>query len=203
MKRFAAIVVGLVASWALAFAADPTAAPPDGKSTKPASGAAATPSGSATQEAEGSSPAAAPRQLFSGKVVLLTDALKRRGVKAFPEMKDQVVLETETGELIPIVSDWRGRALFQDDRLQNRKVELIGRRQPGVPYLQVLMIFLFDEKGERQYMDYWCDICAIPMYEIKPCDCCQADIRLRFQPKDLPEEFRELVPAKKPAAPQR
>jgi hypothetical protein len=131
-----------------------------------------------------------PRELLSGRVILLQDALKSRGVKAYAEMKDQAVLETESGELIPLVSDWRGRAFFQDKRLRDRKVDLVGMRRPGIPYFQVLMIFTFDESGDRQYMDYWCDICSIPMYEIKPCDCCQADIRLRFQPRDLPEYVR-------------
>lgn len=126
------------------------------------------------------------KELFSGKVVLLQEALKRRGVKAFDEFNQQVALETDDGELIPIVPDWRGRAFYQDERLRNRRVDLVGTRQKAAPYLQVLMIFVFDEKGTRQYMDYWCDVCSIPMYEIKPCDCCQADIRLRLQPQELP-----------------
>ena len=52
------------------------------------------------------------------------------------------------------------------------------------------MVFTFDDKGVRQYTDYWCDICSIPMYEIKPCDCCQGEIRLRFQPQELPDFVR-------------
>ena len=126
------------------------------------------------------------KELFSGKVVLLQEALKRRGVKSFEEFKSQVVLETEAGELIPIVPDWRGRAFFQDDRLRDRRVDLVGTRQKAAPYLQVLMIFVFDDKGTRHFMDYWCDVCSIAMYEIKPCDCCQEKIRLRLQPQGLP-----------------
>ncbi|MBC7820469.1 MAG: hypothetical protein IAG10_26590, partial [Planctomycetaceae bacterium] len=60
-----------------------------------------------------------PKELFSGKVVILQDALKRRGVKTFDEFKSQVVLETDSGELIPIVPDWRGRAFYQDERLRD------------------------------------------------------------------------------------
>jgi hypothetical protein len=127
-----------------------------------------------------------PKELFSGKVGILQDVLKRRGVKAFDEFKSQVVLETNAGELIPIVPDWRGRAFYQDERLRDRRVDLVGTRRKAAPYLQVLMIFVFDDAGTRQYMDYWCDICSIPMYEIKPCDCCQADIRFRVQPQELP-----------------
>lgn len=135
------------------------------------------------------------KELFSGKVVILQDALKRRGVKSFDEFKTQVALETDSGELIPIVPDWRGRAFYQDERLRDRRVDLVGTRRKAAPYLQVLMIFVFDDAGTRQYMDYWCDICSIPMYEIKPCDCCQADVRFRTQPQELPSFVKK--PAKK------
>jgi hypothetical protein len=136
------------------------------------------------------------RRVFSGQVLSLRDALKQRGIKSYDEeIKDQVVLVCEDGELIPILPDWRGRAFYQDERLRNRKVDLVGYRQPGIPYLQVLVVFTFDEKGERQHTDYWCDICAIPMYEIQPCLCCQADIRIRYTKKDLPEGVKPKPPS--------
>ena len=137
-------------------------------------------------------PASTPeKQVFSGKVVRLNEALSRRGVKHYDEEHaGQVVLETDGGELIPILSDWRGRAFYQDERLRDRKIDLVGYRREGLPYLLVLMVFTFDEDGTRQYTDYWCDICAIPMYEIKPCECCQGETRLRFQTQDLPDYLR-------------
>lgn len=126
------------------------------------------------------------KKLYSGKVVEVQEALKKRGIKAFDEIKGQVALETTDGRLLPIIPDWRGRAFFQDERLRNRPVDLIGFQKPGAPYLQVLVVYTFDDHGVREYTDYWCDICSIPMYEIKPCDCCQGPIRLRFQPQELP-----------------
>ncbi|MFN0196048.1 MAG: hypothetical protein ACKVT0_04840 [Planctomycetaceae bacterium] len=131
------------------------------------------------------------KELFRGEVMMLPEALELKGVKSFSEQKEQAVLVTPDEEVIPIIADWRGRAFFQDKRLRNRKVELIGTRRPGVPYLQVLGIYTFDEKGTRMHTDYWCDICSIPMYEIKPCDCCQQEIRLRFLPQDLPDYIRD------------
>ena len=146
---------------------------------------------SRSQEQKNASPtqkkSAPPKQqLFTGKVVLLREALKRRGIKAYDEFDKQVVLETADSELSPIIPDWRGRAFFQDKRLRDRKADLVGYRRPGVPYLQILMVFTYNKQGQRRYTDYWCDICAIPMYEIKPCDCCQGPIQLRFQPRGLP-----------------
>src|SRR5258708_841765 len=56
-------------------------------------------------------PEDAVKEIVSGKVVMLVDALKLRGVKTYAEeIKDQVVLVTADKELIPIVPDWRGRA---------------------------------------------------------------------------------------------
>lgn len=140
------------------------------------------------------------RELLSGKVVLLGAELRKRGIKASKEMDDQVVLVTDDDEMVPIVADWRGRAFYQDERLRDRKVELIVRRRPGVPYAQVLMIFTFDKKNHRQFTDYWCDICSIPMYEIMECACCQGPIRLRFQDQPLPSYItKELDRETKPA----
>ena len=133
------------------------------------------------------------QQLFTGKVVMLKAALLRRGIKSADEFKNQVVLETASGDLIPIVPDWRGRAFYQDKRLRDRKVDLIGRRKKGVPYLQVLMVFTYDARKTRQYTDYWCDICKIAMYEIKPCDCCQDKTRLRFKRRVLPYYVKDIV----------
>jgi len=135
----------------------------------------------------------AKKELFVGKVLWLRDALAKKGIKTRPEMDEQAALVTQTGEIIPLVADWRGRAFFQDERLRNRKVELVGIRKAGSPYLQVLMVYVFDKQNRRQYTDYWCDICSIPMYEIKECECCQGPIRLRFQHKTLPDYLDALT----------
>jgi hypothetical protein len=133
----------------------------------------------------------AVRTLLSGKVVRLADALRQRGIKSYEEeIKEQVVLVTRTGEVVPIVPDWRGRALYQDERLRDRPVDLIVNRRAGLPWVQVLSIYTFDDKGVRNLTDYWCDICAIPMYEIKECECCQGPIRLRFRPQELPKDLK-------------
>ena len=127
------------------------------------------------------------KELFAGQVVLLQDALKKRDIKVADEMKLQAVLETKAGELIPIAADWRGRAFFQDKKLRDRPVEIVGYRRSGIPYLQALVVYYFNKKGEREEFDYWCDICAIPMYEIKDCECCQGPSRHRYRPSKLPD----------------
>jgi len=127
------------------------------------------------------------KRLFSGKVVRVRDALEERGIKVADEMKDQVALETASGDLIPIAADWRGRAFYQDEKLRNRKVEIVGYRREGIPWLHALIIYFFNDEGQRVVFDYWCDICSIPMYEIKKCECCQGPIRHRYRPAELPD----------------
>lgn len=142
------------------------------------------------------------RIVLSGKVVLLADALKQRDIETYqPEIKGQVVLETKDGELVPVVPDWRGRAFYQDERLRQRPVDLVVHRRRGVPWVQVLSIYTFDEKGVRQITDYWCDICSIPMYEIKDCECCQGPVRLRFRPQELPADLKAPGEASRPSKP--
>jgi hypothetical protein len=133
------------------------------------------------------------REVMSGKVVLLSEALKARKIKSYEEeIKGQVVLVTNSGEMFPIVADWRGRAFYQDEVLRDRPVDLVVNRHRGVPWLQVLSIYLLDENGVHSIFDYWCDICSIPMYEIKECECCQGPIRLRLRPQELPKDLKAL-----------
>ncbi|MBX3443736.1 MAG: hypothetical protein KF774_15110 [Planctomyces sp.] len=157
-----------------------SAPPPDG-SDPPREQAAA-------EQVASDTPPGIEKRLHSGRVVLLADALRRRDIRFTEEMESHVVLETESGGLHPILADWRGRAFYQDERLRDRTVHLVAFSRPGIPYLQTLTVFAEDERGRTQHIDYWCDICAIPMYEIKPCECCQGDIRLRFTPRGLPDD---------------
>jgi hypothetical protein len=118
-----------------------------------------------------------------GKVVWLEDALERRyGVATEPESaKTSVVLEMTDGTLLPIVPDTRGRAFTVDERLRDVELEVLVRRYAKVPMIQVIRVLRPTDKGLLE-VDYWCDVCAIPMYILKPCECCQGQTRLRERP---------------------
>ena len=120
-----------------------------------------------------------------GRVVWLAEALQRRfGIESVPEARErQLALQTPAGELHPIAEDVRGRSFRSDPRLREMDLELLVRRYRGSPVVQVVRIYAVKDDG-RYELDYWCDICAIPMYELKPCDCCQGPVRLRERPAD-------------------
>lgn len=115
-----------------------------------------------------------------GRVVWLADALKERyGIKVVREAREQVLaLQTPDGQLQPIIEDTRGRAFRIDKRLRGIDMELLVRRYAGLPMIQVIRVYAIKKDGKYE-LDYWCDICAIVMYQMGPCDCCQQPNRLR------------------------
>jgi len=115
-----------------------------------------------------------------GQVVYAAEALERLfGIESVPEAEERhLVLETPSGDLHPLVEDIRGRSFRKDERLRERPLTLLVRRYKGSPFIQVIQIFADKEAGLYE-LDYWCEICSIAMFELKPCDCCQGPVELR------------------------
>ena len=115
-----------------------------------------------------------------GRVVWMAEALNRRfGIKSDVAAAQRLAaVETPTGRLIPIVEDVRGTSFRLDPRLVGVDMELLVRRYEGSPMVQVIRIYRLKKSGKFE-IDYWCDICAISMLQLKPCDCCQGPIELR------------------------
>ena len=67
---------------------------------------------------------------------------------------------------------------MRDDRLRKMDVELLVRHYEGVPLVQIIRVYEVADDGKYE-LDYWCELCAIAMYELKACDCCQGPIELR------------------------
>jgi hypothetical protein len=142
--------------------------------------------GAAEQPAEKS--AAGPSRPYTtetvrGKVVWLDEALKRLyGVTTEADAAETaVVLETPQGHLLPLIPDTRGRAFAVDSRLRNIELEMLVRRYEGAPLVQVIRLYRVKPEGLYE-IDYWCDTCAISMFILKACECCQGPTRLRETP---------------------
>lgn len=115
-----------------------------------------------------------------GKVVWLAEALESEfGISTVPEVAEYALaILTDDGQLLPIVENLRGRAFRKDERLRGKSMELLVRRYPQQPLLQILRVY--EIVGDKRYeVDYWCDVCAIVMFETGPCACCQDHNRLR------------------------
>ena len=125
-------------------------------------------------------PAAFKTETIRGRVVFLAEAMEQQvGVTAVAEARDRVLaLRMAGGELSPLLEDVRGRAFRRDDRLRAMEVELVVRRYKNSPAVQIIRVIEVAKDG-RLEIDYWCDICAIAMFEKKDCECCQGDVELR------------------------
>ena len=115
----------------------------------------------------------------------MAEALKRRlGIEIVPESAENVLaLETADGFLHPLVEDTRGRAFRKDKRLRGVDVELLVRKYKRTPLVRVIRLFAIKKDGKYR-LDYWCEICAIVMFEDGPCDCCQEPNILRQRKVD-------------------
>lgn len=121
-----------------------------------------------------------------GRIVFYGPALKESlGIQLVPEANERTLaIETPAGQLIPIVEDLRGRALRTDERLRQMDVELLVRQYHKTPTVQILRMYQWQD-GQKYRVDYWCDVCAIVMFETGPCSCCQDHNRLRRRTVDL------------------
>jgi hypothetical protein len=115
-----------------------------------------------------------------GRVVWLAEAMaEKHGVTVVPEAEKRVLaLETTENELLPLVEDVRGRGFRRDERLRKMDVELLVRRFDDAPFAQIIRVYEIKD-GRKYEIDYWCEICAIAMYELKAGDGCQGPIELR------------------------
>jgi hypothetical protein len=155
--------------------------------------------GPSAEEATARSKPAYRTESLRGKVVWLAEAVQRRyDVRIDPDAaQSQVVLETVDGQLHPLLKEDRGRGFWKDPRMRGIEMELFVRRYDGSPFVQVIRVYTI-KQGRKYEFDYWCDICAIPMFELKECECCQGPIRIRERdagPLETPPQ-RDAAPTR-------
>lgn len=121
--------------------------------------------------------------VWTGEVVPLAAALGEFEV-SFDSgpIADQVALRTDDGRVVPLLSDPGSRALFADERLRERPIEVRGRRYEGLPYLLVTS-FRVQEDGAWRTPEYYCDVCTISVRAPQVCACCQGPMELRMRPE--------------------
>ena len=172
-------LVGLVVTWS---AAD------DREPAKREAGAKAG-SGSGSAATNRAKPKGFAVVHVRGKVTAYKAAMKRLfGLEFVGKWGvDLLALETDDGRLLPLLPTDGARFFYHDRRMLGRPVLLTARRHDRTPGLQVIDIHsIKDDKVHEIY--YWCDVCAIKMYQLQQCDCCQGPIEVREHP--VGERFR-------------
>jgi hypothetical protein len=124
---------------------------------------------------------------YRGKVVSLAEALKKQGIEIDVDARQHwLALETEAGQLHPLVKDQGSRMFFNDPRLLNRTMNLRGRLIGATGLLQVLHVQSVKESRLHDVY-YWCDVCAIRRSSLEKsgiCECCGGPMELREVPAE-------------------
>ncbi|MBY0586452.1 hypothetical protein K2X85_04705 [bacterium] len=142
------------------------------------------PAPSATAVADPSQPPVAEGVIeVDGQAVYLGPSIKKRLGREMldPALDDVVAIETESGKLYPLMPTESGLFFYRDEQVRQRPMRVKGRWHEDLRMLEVIDRFsLVDGKPNEVY--YWCEICAIQMYHLKECDCCQGPIERREHP---------------------
>ncbi len=79
-------------------------------------------------------------------------------------------------------------AIWLDERIRNRELELRLRLSPKSPAAEVLALRSVKD-GVLQDLYYYCDVCVIKSVSPEPCYCCQGPVELVEKPwRGQPEE---------------
>jgi hypothetical protein len=94
---------------------------------------------------------------------------------------DPPAIETPDGRRIPVDGDDQVRGVLRDKRVIGSDFEVVGSLDPNGVF-QAAPIHenpLFVHKsGQRLFVTYWCDICAIRTRTPGVCWCCQEETEL-------------------------
>ena len=93
---------------------------------------------------------------------------------------DRPTLEAN-GKTLALHGDDDTMGVLHDKRLSGADFEVQGKlngETVEINPIHTAALFAYKD-GKRLRITYWCDICAIAMYELKECECCQGPIELR------------------------
>lgn len=120
-----------------------------------------------------------------GKIVCLAEEMHTHyKVERFGSHEHLYGVKTEDGEYYTLLRTSLSEALFIDERLHEKDLEISGRVFPKTQLLEVTR-FLSIQDGVLHDLYYYCDTCYIRTVAPGDCDCCQAAVVLIERPLDV------------------
>ncbi len=126
--------------------------------------------------------------ILRGRVVCLAERLHDRHGAALPTNHDHLwALQANDGRVYTLLRGRFSEAIWMDERIRARELELKARLFPGTQTLEVdrLRSVLH---GVTQDLYYYCEICHIQSVAPETCGCCQGPVELVEQPLDRPRD---------------
>ena len=121
-----------------------------------------------------------------GRVVCLIE--EKAAVETVGEHEHEYVFKTDSGKILPLFRSVTSEALFVDERLHTRHLEVTAglrhevtgglRDDTSIEVFQIRSII----DGQLHDVHYWCDTCAIRANSPGPCWCCYQPFEFRETP---------------------
>ena len=121
-----------------------------------------------------------------GRVVCLIEG--KDTVETVGEHEHEYVFKTDSGKTLALFRSITSEALFVDERLHTRHLEVTGglrhevtaglRDDTSIEVFQIRSII----DGQLHDVHYWCDTCAIRANSPGPCWCCYQPFEFRETP---------------------
>jgi hypothetical protein len=125
---------------------------------------------------------------WRGRVVCLPEVMHVRFGAELPTRHQHVwAFQTTNGNCYTLLEGKFSEAIFLDERVRARELEIKGRLFPQAHALE-LTFFHSVKNGVVQNLYYYCEICAIATVSPEPCACCQAPVELVEKPASEGDE---------------
>ena len=129
-------------------------------------------------------PGAVRAVLLRGRVVCLAEQLHQRFGAALPTNHEHLwALQANDGRTYTLLRSHFSEAIWLDERVRARELELKARLFPGTQALEVERLRSVLH-GVVQDLYYFCEICNIQSVTPEECACCHGPVELVEKPLD-------------------
>jgi|GEM_PF-3202847 len=120
--------------------------------------------------------------ILRGRVICLAEELHQRYGAELPTNHEHVwALQASNGRGYTLLRSHFSEAIWLDERVRARELELKARLFPGTQALEVQRLRSV-VRGVVQDLYYYCDICHIQSVTPEQCACCQGPVELVEKP---------------------
>ena len=120
-----------------------------------------------------------------GKVACITEELQKL-YQITPDCETRghvYALKTAEGKFYPFLPVDTAAAIWMDERVRQRDLQVSARIFPGADFIEVIKLQSWRD-GKLHDLYYFCDVCYISANKPGPCECCQEPVEFRETPAE-------------------
>jgi hypothetical protein len=121
--------------------------------------------------------------ILRGQVVCLTEELDRlyHTTTDCDKRGHLYSLKTAKGKLYPFLPTDTAAAIYDDQRVRERELQVTGRLFPATSFIEVIKLQSLRD-GRLYDLYYYCEVCNIITHKPGPCMCCREPVEFRETP---------------------